>query len=86
MMTHLLTITDRGVISIPAEIRRVWKVRRVLLTEVDGGVLLRPVPDDPIGATRGIFATASKTSDDMLAEDRAADRAKEDAWSSTRTA
>jgi bifunctional DNA-binding transcriptional regulator/antitoxin component of YhaV-PrlF toxin-antitoxin module len=79
MSNHLLTLTDRGVVSIPAEIRRHWPSRRVLLVEVEGGVLIRPLPEDPIAAARGAFShLKGLTSDQMRDEDRAADAARDD--------
>ncbi len=42
---------------------------------VDEGdrIVLRPVADDPVGAVAGKYAWIGATSDEMLAEDRAAD-------------
>ena len=71
MSSVLINISDRGQISLPAEIRHKWQVRRLLLVDEGDRVVLRPVPDDPIGAVAGKYSWVGSTSDEMLAEDRA---------------
>lgn len=66
----LINVSDRGQISLPAEIRHKWQVRRLLLIDEGDRVVLRPVPDDPIGAVAGKYAWIMKTADEMHAEDR----------------
>ena len=69
----LINITERGQISIPADIRHKWNVRRVLLVDEGDRLVLRPVPDDPIGHQQGKYAWIEATSDEMRDEDRAVD-------------
>ncbi|MEP7112281.1 MAG: AbrB/MazE/SpoVT family DNA-binding domain-containing protein [Ilumatobacteraceae bacterium] len=76
MSSVLINITERGQISIPAEIRHKWQVRRVLLVDEGDRIVLRPVPDDPIAAVLGKYAWIEATSDEMRDEDRAVDTAK----------
>ena len=71
MSSMLINITERGQISIPAEIRHKWNVRRVLLVDEGDRLVLRPVPEDPIAAVLGKYAWIEATSDDMRDEDRA---------------
>ncbi len=73
MASQLINISDRGQISIPSEIRHKWQVRRLLLVDEGDRIVLRPVADDPIGAVAGKYAWIGATSDEVLAEDRAAD-------------
>ncbi|MEQ1872626.1 MAG: AbrB/MazE/SpoVT family DNA-binding domain-containing protein [Ilumatobacteraceae bacterium] len=70
MSSMLINVSDRGQISLPAEIRHKWQVRRLLLVDEGDRVVLRPVPDDPIGAVAGKYSWVARTSDEMLAEDR----------------
>ncbi len=49
-------ITRAGQVSIPAEIRRRWESSTVAIVDEGDCIVLRPVPDDPIAALRGIFA------------------------------
>ena len=71
MASMLINITERGQISIPADIRHKWNVRRVLLVDEGDRLVLRPVPDDPIAAVLGKYAWIEATSDEMRDEDRA---------------
>lgn len=49
----IVTLTRGGQVSIPAEFRRDWTSNRVMVQETDRGLLLRPVPDDPLSAALG---------------------------------
>jgi AbrB family looped-hinge helix DNA binding protein len=49
-------ITRAGQVSIPAEIRARWNTSTVAIDDEGDRIVLRPVPDDPIAALRGIFA------------------------------
>jgi AbrB family looped-hinge helix DNA binding protein len=71
MSSQLINISDRGQISIPADIRHKWQVRRVLLIDEGDRLVLRPVPDDPIAAVAGKYSWIGATSDEMRDEDRA---------------
>jgi bifunctional DNA-binding transcriptional regulator/antitoxin component of YhaV-PrlF toxin-antitoxin module len=46
-------ITTGGQVSIPAEVRRRWGSRRVVIEDQGDRLVLRPLPDDPIAAARG---------------------------------
>jgi len=48
-------ITTSGQVSIPAEVRRRWQTRNVAVEDHGDHVVVRPVPEDPIAAVRGIF-------------------------------
>ncbi len=43
--------------SVPAEVRKRWRTRTVLAEDRGDHVVLRPVPDDPVAAAVGAFAT-----------------------------
>ena len=49
-------ITSAGQVSIPAEVRHRWATSTVAIEDEGHRIVLRPVPDDPISALRGIFA------------------------------
>lgn len=49
-------ITAAGQVSIPAEVRHRWETSTVAIEDEGDRIVLRPVPDDPIAALRGIFA------------------------------
>ncbi len=43
--------------SVPAAVRKRWQTRTVLAEDLGDHVVLRPVPDDPVAAAAGAFAT-----------------------------
>lgn len=67
------TITAGGQVSIPAEVRNRWGTRRLLVEDRGTELAFRPMPDDPIGAARGVLRgleTATPTSDDARRQTR----------------
>lgn len=66
------SISQGGQIQIPAAVRRRWGTRAVLLDDRGGSLVVRPVPDDPIGAAigslRGTYPRAS--TDDVRRQER----------------
>lgn len=64
------TISRGGQVSIPADIRHRWGVTRLLLVDNGDEIVLRPIPDDPIGAAMGSLRSAGPTSDEMRSADR----------------
>lgn len=59
-------ISKGGQISVPAEIRNRWKTRRLQVEDRGDELVIRPAPDDPIAAARGIFKGRSKYSSEEL--------------------
>lgn len=49
-------ITGAGQVSIPAEVRHRWGTSTVAIEDEGHRLVLRPVPDDPISALRGVLA------------------------------
>ncbi len=52
-VTH---ISQGGQVQIPAEVRRRWGTRKVIIEDAGGSIRVRPVPADPIAAVKGLFA------------------------------
>ena len=48
-------ITTSGQVSIPADVRRRWGTSVVTYDDLGDRLILRPVPEDPIAAARGIL-------------------------------
>jgi AbrB family looped-hinge helix DNA binding protein len=84
MESLLLNVSDRGQISLPADIRHRWQIRRVLLIDDGDSVTLRPVPDDPIATVTGKYASFPFDSDRTRDDDRRAEAARDDARDDTR--
>lgn len=61
------TITTGGQVSIPADVRHRWGTRRVVVEDHGDALVLRPLPDDPIGAAIGSLAGPGPTTDEMRA-------------------
>jgi bifunctional DNA-binding transcriptional regulator/antitoxin component of YhaV-PrlF toxin-antitoxin module len=53
MLMRKHRITTGGQISLPAAIRKRWGTKTVALEDLGDRVIVRPLPDDPIGAARG---------------------------------
>jgi bifunctional DNA-binding transcriptional regulator/antitoxin component of YhaV-PrlF toxin-antitoxin module len=75
-MTKRLVISAGGQVSVPAAVRKRWGTRTVLAEDRGDWLILRPAPDDPIAAVRGIFA-AEVSGGASIDELRAAGRAEE---------
>lgn len=77
MAPTTLKVTSAGQISLPADLRRRWRVERVRLIDHGDHVEIRPLPDDAIGRLRGRYADLRATSGALRAAGRAEDAAAE---------
>ena len=59
------TISRGGQISIPAPIRKRWGTSRVIVDDEGDQIVLRPIPDDPIGAAMGSLAGPGPSSEEL---------------------
>lgn len=77
-MIKRLVISRGGQVSVPAAVRDRWQTRAVLAEDHGDHIVLRPAPDDPIAAVRGIFATELRDgpSTDELREGSRAEEAE----------
>lgn len=84
-----LMISRGGQISIPAAIRKRWGTRAVTLDDRGDHVVVRPAPENPIEAVRGILADYNLPPSEELRRRAREDerRAEERKWGrySTRT-
>ncbi len=54
---HLMTISQNGQVSIPAETRARWHTRRVIVVDLGDRVVMRPAPEqDGIAELQGKYA------------------------------
>jgi hypothetical protein len=56
-MAKRLVISSGGQVSVPAEVRKRWRSRTVMAEDCGDHMVLRPVPDDPVAAAAGAFAS-----------------------------
>jgi len=54
-------ITRAGQVSIPAEIRERWGASNVLILDEGERLVVRPVPDNPMEAMRGLLKGKGRT-------------------------
>jgi bifunctional DNA-binding transcriptional regulator/antitoxin component of YhaV-PrlF toxin-antitoxin module len=71
-------ITTGGQISLPATIRRRWGTRAVSVEDRGDHLVVRPLPDDPVGAARGALKGRIGPSEKLRARARADERAAEE--------
>lgn len=55
MVMRYLMISKGGQISVPAEVRKRWRTRRLQLEDRGDELVIRPAPEDPIAAAEGIL-------------------------------
>jgi bifunctional DNA-binding transcriptional regulator/antitoxin component of YhaV-PrlF toxin-antitoxin module len=70
-------VTGNGQISLPAEIRRRWASRTVLVIDRGDYAIVRPIPDDPIAALQGAHGGPGPSIERTRATERAADDARQ---------
>jgi AbrB family looped-hinge helix DNA binding protein len=58
-------VSSNGQVSIPAEVRRRWRVNRVLVIDKGGQVIIRPIPADPRAEVIGKYARALPPSEQV---------------------
>lgn len=76
-------ITSAGQVSIPAEVRERWGARMVAIEDEGDRLVLRPTPEDPIEAFRGILVGKGvdiPSDEAMRILDDAERRAEERKW------
>ena len=58
-------ITTSGQLSIPAAIRKRWGTSLVVLDDLGDRLVVKPLPDDPIAAARGVFEGRIGSTDEL---------------------
>lgn len=56
-MARRMRISKGGQVSVPAAIRNRWQTNTVVLDDRGDHLVVRPVADDPVQSTFGVFAT-----------------------------
>lgn len=65
-----MTVSRNGQVSIPAEARARWNVRRVIVVDLGDRVVVRPMSDDPVGELKGKYRGLGPTSDRARQQER----------------
>jgi AbrB family looped-hinge helix DNA binding protein len=79
MLMKRLKISAGGQVSVPAAVRQRWNTRVVVADDRGDHLILRPAPEDPIEAARGVFKDyPGPSSDEMRQEAREEEREAEE--------
>lgn len=78
MKTYALKVSSNGQVSIPSGVRRRWRVSHVLVIDKGDRVIVRPIPEDRLGAVIGKYAHTASPSE-VLREDARAEDAEHEA-------
>ncbi|MDQ3722273.1 MAG: hypothetical protein M3376_04220 [Actinomycetota bacterium] len=75
-MARRMKISKGGQLSVPASVRSRWRTNTVVIDDRGDHLVVRPVADDPVQATFGIFADEfadAPTAEQMIRELREQD-------------
>ena len=67
------TISKGGQVQVPAAVRRRWGTREIIIEDLGGSLLIRPLPADPIGAALGSLARGPLSTDELRRQAREED-------------
>ena len=70
-------ISKGGQVSIPASVKNRWATERVLIEDRGDSLVLRPLPDDPIGAALDLFTAGGPSTEEIRAQLREEEAATE---------
>jgi AbrB family looped-hinge helix DNA binding protein len=83
-MTSIVTVSSKGQLVIPAEIRKTLHLiggTKVSIDEVDGEIRIRPNPYDALLALRGCLKDVKEDVEALLMRERRKDRERDKAKS-----
>lgn len=70
-------VTRNGQISLPAGLRRRWGAAAMLVIDRGDYAIVRPIPEDPIGALQGSHAGPGPATEEIRAAERTAEEERE---------
>lgn len=75
--SYVMKVSRNGQVSIPADTRSRWGSERVVIVDLGDRIVVRPLPDDPVGALRGKYRGIGPDSDKSRQIERKAAVARE---------
>ena len=72
---QVMKLSRNGQVSLPAETRHRWNAERILVVDLGDHVVMRPLPDDPLGALRGKYRGRGASSEESRHNERRSDAA-----------
>ena len=76
-ISHVMTVSRNGQVSIPAETRARWNTRKVLVVDLGDRIVMRPASTNPARDLMGKYRGHGPSSDAARAAERKADRERE---------
>lgn len=71
--SYVMKISSNGQVSIPAEARARWGADRMIVVDLGDRIVMRPMPDDPIGDLQGKYRGRGPSSDEARRQARLED-------------
>jgi bifunctional DNA-binding transcriptional regulator/antitoxin component of YhaV-PrlF toxin-antitoxin module len=59
-------ISQGGQVQVPAEVRRRWGTRNVVIEDAGAYLVISPLPDDPIGAALGSLPDIGLSTEELI--------------------
>jgi bifunctional DNA-binding transcriptional regulator/antitoxin component of YhaV-PrlF toxin-antitoxin module len=75
--SYVMKVSANGQVSIPAETRSRWHAEHVVVVDLGDRVVVRPMPDDPVGELHGKYRGRGPTTDRARKRERTDDAAIE---------
>lgn len=72
---QVMKLSRNGQVSLPAETRHRWNSDRILVVDLGDHVVMRPLPEDPVGAMYGKYRGVGPSSEEARRAERRTDAA-----------
>ena len=67
---YVMKVSSNGQVSIPAETRKRWMTDQVVVVDLGDRIVMRPLPDDPVGELVGKYRGRGPTTTTARAAER----------------
>lgn len=67
---YVMRVSSNGQVSIPAETRARWMTDRVVVVDLGDRIVMRPLPDEPVGELVGKYGGRGPTTTATRAAER----------------
>ena len=74
--SHVMTLSQNGQVSIPAEARSRWNTRYVLVVDLGDRVVMRPLSDQPVADLEGKYQGRGPSTDKARSQARREESAR----------
>ena len=75
--SYVMKVSANGQVSIPANARARWGVRRMLVVDLGDRIVMRPLADDSLELLRGKYADALPPTEQIRRDSRVEDEERE---------